>query len=174
MRIAYERLVGPEYMTPVMRVTSGNKRDYRPKKPNFNTWRKMLTARHSPIRAVMYRFYVFDVPSWVTVHYVRHSIGVQFYVLSQRKNPQRGAAPQETLVDMIFDVNAEALMNIAEKRLCSKAALETRQLCLKIKNELAASEDRYDNILAEKMETPCLKYCMCFEPEPCERFKEKE
>lgn len=61
----------------------------------------------------------------------RH-VHAQPYVRSQRNDRQseydRNKAPQDSPVDMIFDVNAEELMVIANKRLCKMASPETREL----------------------------------------------
>ena len=93
--------------------------------------RKMLRARHSPIRYLMYSFYLKGIPYWVSVHLVRH-VHAQPYVKSQRSDRQceyeRGAAPQNTPVDMIWDINAEELLVIANKRLCAQASDETREV----------------------------------------------
>lgn len=91
---------------------------------------KILEARHSPIRYLTYSYYLKDIPSWVSVHLVRHHVGFQPYVKSQRNDRQhdydRNSARQDTPVDMIIDINAESLMTLANKRLCMQAAEETR------------------------------------------------
>lgn len=98
--------------------------------PTSQWKRDILEARHSPIRYLRYSFYI-ECPTWVSVHMVRH-VHAQPYVKSQRNDRQadydRNKAPQDTPVCMIFDVNAEELMTIANKRLCSQAAAETREL----------------------------------------------
>ena len=90
----------------------------------------ILEARHSPIRYLRYSFYI-ECPSWVSVHLCRH-VHAQPYVKSQRNDRQhdydRNKAPQDSPVSMIYDVNAEELMTIANKRLCQQASPETRQL----------------------------------------------
>lgn len=118
-------------------VTVGKRPVTKPDLP----WRKaILEARHSPIRYLRFSFYI-ECPSWVSVHLCRH-IHAQPYVKSQRNDRQndydRNSARQDTPVCMIFDVNAEELMTIANKRLCNLAAEETRQLvqlmCREVKN----------------------------------------
>lgn len=94
-------------------------------------WRKdILRARHSPIRYLRFSFMLEGIPSWVSVHLVRH-IHAQPYVKSQRNDRQseydRTKAPQDAPVNMIWDINAEELMVIANKRLCSMASPETRE-----------------------------------------------
>lgn len=93
-------------------------------------WKKaILEARHSPIRYLRFSFLFEDIPYWVSVHLVRH-IHAQPYVKSQRNDRQddydRNEAPQSAPVSMIWDMNAEEMMVIANKRLCNKAADETQ------------------------------------------------
>lgn len=98
--------------------------------PTMEWKKKILNARHSPIRRLNFSFLLEDIPSWVSVHLVRHHIGIQPYVGSQRNDRQdkydRNAARQDSPVTMILDMNAEALMNLANKRLCNQASRETR------------------------------------------------
>ena len=101
------------------------------KTPPTKAWKHaILKARHSPIRKLWFSFYI-ECPYWVSVHLCRH-VHAQPYVQSQRNDRQsrydRDKAQQNTEVKMILDVNAEELMVIANKRLCSKAAPETRNL----------------------------------------------
>ena len=93
--------------------------------------REILRARHSPIRYLRFSFLITDLPSWVSVHLCRH-VHAQPYVKSQRNDRQseydRNKAPQDSPVDMIFDVNAEELMVIANKRMCQMASEETQMV----------------------------------------------
>ena len=100
--------------------------------PTSEFVRMILVARHSPIREMVFSYVIRDVPYWVSVHLVRHHVGVQMYVQSQRNDRQseydRTKAPQDTPITMRLSINAEALMNLANKRLCMKAAPETREV----------------------------------------------
>lgn len=93
---------------------------------------RLLMARHSPIRELKFVFRITDLPYWVSVHLVRHHVGCQPYVRSQRNDRQaaydREKAPQDAPVDMIWSMNADALITIASKRLCNQAAKETREV----------------------------------------------
>lgn len=100
--------------------------------PPTMAWRRaMLTARHSPIRELHFAFEMV-LPYWVAMHLCRHHVGCQPYIQSQRNDRQsrydRTKAPQDAPVRMIWTMNAEALMTIANKRLCSNASLETREI----------------------------------------------
>jgi hypothetical protein len=96
-----------------------------------DSWKKkILEARHSPIRTLQFAFEL-DLPYWVSVHLCRH-IHAQPFVRSQRNDRQsrydRRKAPQDEAVKMIWCMNAEELMIIANKRLCHQASEETRQI----------------------------------------------
>lgn len=101
-------------------------------KPPDSDWRhKILEARHSPIRFLMYGFLIEDIPGNISVHLSRH-VHAQPYASSLRNDRQSvmdgDKAPRDTPINMIFDVNAEELMIIANKRLCNKASEKTRQV----------------------------------------------
>lgn len=101
--------------------------------PPTLAWKKaMLTARHSPIRELNFAFELVNIPYWVSVHLCRHHVGCQPYVQTQRNDRQgkydRNSAPQSAPVNMIWTMNAEALLTIANKRLCTNASEETREV----------------------------------------------
>ena len=73
-------------------------------KPPTEEWkRKLLRANHSPIRTLNFCFKLINIPSWVSVHLVRHIHAIPF-VKTQRNDRQtdfdRGKAPQDTPVTM--------------------------------------------------------------------------
>lgn len=97
-----------------------------------HVWRhRILEARHSPIRYLRFSFYLEDIPYWVSVHLCRHTMA-QPYVRTQRNDRQneydRNSARQDYPVCMIWDLNAEELMTVANKRLCNLASHETREV----------------------------------------------
>ena len=99
------------------------------KKPTNAFKMAILRARHSPIRELRFVFRLTGIPYWVSVHLCRH-IHAQPYVKSQRNDRQseydRNKAPQDAPVDMMWSMNAEELITIANKRLCNLASEETR------------------------------------------------
>lgn len=103
-----------------------------PKKlPGSNLLRRVLHARHSPIRVLNFAFLIEDIPSNTATHLCRHVHAVPF-VSSLRNDRQErmdgDAARRDTPVDMIFYCNAEELMTFANKRLCGRAAKRTQQV----------------------------------------------
>jgi len=134
--------------------------------PPTEEWkRKILTARHSPIRYLRFSFYI-ECPSWVSVHLVRH-IHAQPYVRSQRNDRQsdydRTKAPQDTPVSMIWDMGAEELMIIANKRLCNLASKETRQVVQMMCDEVKKVCPEFANELVPM----CVREGSCHEMYSC-------
>lgn len=71
---------------------------------------------------------------------------------------------RHTPTDLMCIINAEALMNMAHKRLCSKASEETRQVVDAIKAEV----DKVDPDLAAHMVPQCIyRGGICPEAKPC-------
>ena len=176
MKVSFERLVGPECMLPAMRSTTG-KDMYSKELPNLKTWVKMCVSPHSSIRAVKYRIYFEDIPYYAHVHLVRHHVGIEPHVLSQRDDDgildttDRDEKPQGALISMMFDLNAQALLNMAQRRLCYKAHRVVQDAMEKLKCALIYEGDDYDKVLAKLMLRPCSwipGYCP--EPKPCGRI----
>lgn len=139
--------------------------------PPTHEWRKaILNARHSPIRRLRFSFLMEEVPSWVSVHLCRH-VHAQPYVKSQRNDRQsdydRTKAPQDAPVCMIWDMNAEALMDIANKRLCMKASEETRAVVQEMCRLVAERCPDFEPFLV-----PMCAYNggVCREMKPCGKY----
>lgn len=102
---------------------------------------KILKAKHSPIRTLMFTVRM-TIPYYVSNHFVRHKIGVEHFVQSQRNDRQqnydRELAPQNAMVSHIMDINAEQLMFMANRRLCGMADKTTRYvmslICSKVES----------------------------------------
>ena len=141
-----------------------------PKSAPTEEWkRSILEARHSPIRRLHFAFLLEDIHYWVSVHLCRH-IHAQPYVRSQRNDRQdsydRVKAPQDAPVTMIWDMDAEELMIIANKRLCSQASPETQMvvqaMCLQVLDKCP----EFKGLLV-----PMCRYHggVCHEMKPCGR-----
>lgn len=137
------------------------------KNPPTDEWKKaILKARHSPIRRLRFSFYLEDVPYWTVGHIVRH-VHAQPYVKSQRNDRQeeydREKAPQDAPVNCIWDMNAEELMVIANKRLCRQASDKTRELVRMICDEVIKTNPEF----AEFLVPMCQYVGGCKEMYPC-------
>ena len=54
------------------------------KEPSDDFKRKILRAEHSPIRGLIFCFKITNLKSWVATHLVRHHVGVEKWVRTQR------------------------------------------------------------------------------------------
>lgn len=101
------------------------------KLPTSEWKKKLIASEHSPLREIWFGFKMV-IPYWVSVHFVRHHIGVNHYVQTQRSDRQdkydRNKAPQDTLVSHIMSVNLQELVFMSHKRLCKQASKETREV----------------------------------------------
>ena len=104
--------------------------------PSFEWKRKLINSEHSPLRTIMFTIEMQNIPYCNSVHFVRHKFGVEHYVKSQRSNENRGIEPQNSPVNHIMDINAQALIFMARKRLCFKADEKTREIMKEIVNKI--------------------------------------
>lgn len=143
------------------------------KEPSSLWKRQILLAEHSPIRKLRISAKWIGLKSWISVHFVRHKIGIEHFVSTQRDdrtNIDRNKATQDSLVDHEFETNAQAVINMSRKRLCFKAHKETRMAWIEF-------------ILGFKSEEPelfssCVPECVyrghCFEFQSCGFYKSNE
>lgn len=144
------------------------------KEPTDSWKAKMLLAEHSPIRLLEYDWSWNDIKQWVTAHLVRHHEGCEKFVHTQRGDRRkiledygvetRDELPQGALNDMDMTANAQALINISRKRLCSCASKETREAWQQVKAAIA----EIDPVMASKMVPECVYRGFCPEfMNPC-------
>lgn len=138
------------------------------KEPSYSFKKKILLAEHSPIRLLEYDFSWEDIKQWVTVHLVRHHEGCEKFVHSQRGDRRelsvpRDELPQGSLNDMDMTCNAQAMINISRKRLCSCASKETREAWGQVIEKLK----EVDPVLAEVCVPECIYRGFCPETDRC-------
>lgn len=136
------------------------------KEPSDKFKKKILMAEHSPIRGLIYCFKISNLKSWVATHFVRHHVGVEKWVSTQRTDRtgiNRDELSQGEEVTMELEANAQALMNMSRKRLCSQASPETRQVMQEMKNEVS----KKDSIVAKAMVKECIYRGFCPEMNGC-------
>jgi thymidylate synthase ThyX len=116
------------------------------KEPSEEWKFKILEARHSPIRRLKFSFYLHNIPYYVSTHLARH-VHAQPHIKSQRNNRQtkydRTKAPQDAPVNMIWDMSAEELFTIFNKRLCGTADATTRKVVEMMKDEVIERDPIY-------------------------------
>lgn len=97
---------------------------------------RLVEAEHSPIRELWFGIKM-EIPYWVSVHFVRHHIGVNHYIQTQRDDRttdtiSRKDKTQNEIVSHVMSVNAQELIYMAHKRLCLQASPETREVMKEI------------------------------------------
>jgi hypothetical protein len=102
------------------------------------TLQKIYQCEHSPMRTQMFTIEMIGIPTFVSVHFVRHKIGVEHFVKSNRDDRGGVEADRNTPVNHLIFCNAEALVTMAKKRLCLKAHSETVAVMRAIKSEVAS------------------------------------
>jgi hypothetical protein len=125
---------------------------------------KIYQCEHSPIRTQLFWIQMSDIPTFVSVHFVRHKIGVEHFVKTNRedRNGDR-EVDRNTLVKHGMLINAQALVNMSRKRLCGGASKETQQLMKLIKKEI----EKVDKDLAYYMVADCIYRNGCNEIKSC-------
>lgn len=145
-------------------VTIGKDSD---KLPTEEWKHKILAAEHSPIRTLEFCFRITNVPYWVVNHLVRHVHATPF-VKTQRNDRQsnydRGEVLQSQPVNFCWYMNAQELMVIAHKRLCTQASPETRQVVTEICRQVEEINPEFKGLLVPN----CVyKGYTCTEFQPC-------
>lgn len=121
--------------------------------PNDRWKKRLLESGHSPIRTLWFAFRM-EIPYWVSVHYVRHKIGVEHFVESQRNDRQnkynRNEAPQNEIVSHVMYVNADELIKMCHARLCKQASPETQDIMKKIVELVLETNPEFKTVLVPR------------------------
>ena len=107
-----------------------------------------------------------ELPYWVSVHLVRHKIGIEHFVKTQRTDrtgTDRDSLSQGAFVTHECEADAQALITISRKRLCSCASPETRQAWQLVKEKVNECEPE----LAQSMVKECVYRGFCPEMFGC-------
>lgn len=129
------------------------------------TLERLAQCEHSPLRCIMFSVEMRDIPTFVSVHLVRHKIGVEHFVKSNREDlpGYTGDTGRNHPVNHMMLINAQALIQLARKRLCTKAHAETQEVVRDIVSKLPPELAKF-----------CVPECeyrggICYELKPCGR-----
>lgn len=134
--------------------------------PTSSWKRRMLLCEHSPIRHVTVRAKWHHLRYWVSVHLVRHKVGIEHFVRTQRSDrtgSDREVSPQGTPVEHEVLVNAQAMINISRRRLCRCASPETREAWTTLLKKVGESEPE----LGAACVPDCVYRGWCYEHRSC-------
>lgn len=128
----------------------------------------MYLCEHSPIRIKSFNIVIEDVKSWVATHFVRHHVGYTPYVSTQRDDrnsdiKDRDKEVQGNLVTLRLHMNAQAVINVSRKRLCTCAHPEARRLWRLVLESIATVDPQ----LVEACVPDCIYRGWCFEFKSC-------
>lgn len=145
---------------------------YNGKYPDSAWKKKILLAEHSPIRTGRIIIELYDVPSFVIGHLVRHNIGFTPFVSSLRddRTEYEKIPDRNTPNNVRFDGNFQSFINISRKRLCNRAHEETRKVWKAAKDEIVKVEPE----LASCMVPECVYRGFCPEMKSCGYCKTDE
>jgi hypothetical protein len=128
----------------------------------------MYNCEHSPIRTQLFWVKLYDIPAFVSTHLVRHKVGVEHFVKSLRDDRcGEGNETRNSPVNHFMLINAQALINMARKRLCYKAHNATREVMCSIVTAI----EQVDKALAANLVPECKYRNGCHELTPCRRSR---
>ena len=133
------------------------------KEPSKEWKRKLLICRHSPIRRGVISWKWENIPYAISTHFARHHEGCEKFIGTERTdrtNVDREQRSQMNYVPMEMDANIQALMNIAERRLCMCADPTTREYMEALVEEIR----KYDEDIAWSLVPQCVRCGGCVEP----------
>lgn len=104
------------------------------KYPTSEWKRKLLMAEHSPIRIPQIIIKIYDAPSFVHMHLVRHSLGFTPFVSTLRSDrvDYDEVPDRNTLQSAEYIFNPQAAINVSRRRCCNCASYETRYVWNKV------------------------------------------
>ena len=109
-------------------------------KASIRAW---IKSEHSPLRGIRYWIEILGLPTFVSVHLVRHKFGVEHFVQSKREDlrPDKDKkVDRETPINHGMDINAQEIIFISRRRLCYKASVRTIAVWRKVVKQLARQE----------------------------------
>ncbi len=129
---------------------------------------KIYDCEHSPMRTQLFWIEMLEIPTFVSVHLVRHKIGVEHFVMSNRDD--RGGndtVSRNTPVNHGMLIDAQSLINMARKRLCKKSHKETVKIFSLLRDKIS----EVDIDLAKYMIPECEYRSGCHELKTCGYWK---
>lgn len=134
-------------------------------------FRKYIISEHSPIRAVDLRITLYDIPCANSVHFARHVHAIH-YVTTHRPDRTGQERSINDTCTHILDVNIQALIDMARKRLCiGKVDKVTYTYMLGIKKELI-NMGSYYKVIGECLVPNCIYRGGCPEFKSCGFYEE--
>ena len=127
--------------------------------------KNIYKCEHSPMRTQMFTVEMYNIPTFVSVHFVRHKIWCEHFVKTNRDDRESytGDNGRWQPVNHMMFCNSQALITMAQSRLCLKSHIET----VKIMELIKSSVKLVDPDLYEYMVPKCLYRNGCYELKTC-------
>ena len=133
------------------------------KEPSQQWKKKLLICRHSPIRRGIVSWKWENIPYAISTHFARHHEGCEKFIGTERTDRtsvDREERSQMNYVPMEVDANIQALMNLAEKRLCRCADPTPRDYMISLVDAIREAEPD----VAWSLVPQCVRCGGCVEP----------
>ena len=135
------------------------------------TLKNAYKRQHSIIRTQLFYIKMLDIPSFVSVHLVRHGAVGQYHYVSSNRSDWTGSpdtmVTRESPVNHMMILNAQHLIDICKVRLCGAAHVKTRNVVEKIREEVLNVDEDLANMLVPQ----CYYYGYCPEVNCCGKVK---
>lgn len=133
--------------------------------PSSEWKRKLIRCRHSPLRLGRVIVKLYNIPSYVATHLVRHHVGCEKFVSTRRSDRgfENEVINRNSPVDMAMELNFEAILNISKKRLCTCADKQT----IKVWKMVLEAIKPYEPELIEMCVPECITSGYCPEFKTC-------
>ncbi len=158
MKVTARKLIGDDIMRRACEMT------LRPGMTSNARLFKLYRCEHSPIRTQTFWIEAEQIPTFVSVHLVRHKIGFEPFVQSNRDDRGGDAVvTRDTPVNMGMLTNAAALIAVSRKRLCLCSHKRTVAVWLRVRRAIREA----DPVLADFMVPECVYRGFCPEMREC-------
>ena len=134
-------------------------------RPSQMSLKRMYQCEHSPARTQLFKIHLYDIPSYVSTHLVRHSVAGQYHAVESNRADRGGSDEVNRLtpVHHLMILNAQHLIDMSRVRLCFNADKRTVAVMSRLRKEIA----KIDPDLAEFMVPNCVARGYCPELRAC-------
>ena len=135
------------------------------KEPSDDWKKKLILSRHSPLRMIEFLIEG-EAKGFVLNHIARHTYqSPKPFIGTAREDITGVKRPSDTAIrPFALYINADALIEMCEQRMCFKAHADTMMLV----HEIITNVSYVEPLLAEVLKfTPCEKTGICREFTPC-------
>lgn len=170
MNVEARFLTEPQIVSDCGRWTSGH-HERSSRLINETSLAKYIESEHSPIRALILLVDVYGILGTTSVHFVRHKVGVEHFVTSNRPDRTGKERSITDLVNHRMLLNFQALRAMARERLCSNAAKDTQATMVAIKEAVVSSTlTLYGTLMAATIERSLVPKCV-YRGNVCHEFR---